>query len=1190
MLLACLGALVTWGLLARWSPFVRYVGYAFTAGVFFSFLSIATYLLTTVRKSTVRTEATNISSRPIAFLSLDEWQTDSSGFRQKIDGQVSPLYPSSSIVSSALDDLLHLAIRDFILVWYKNISRNEKFAGELEYSIRYAIKRFGERLSQQDLADLLVSRILPLVATHLKAFDQAERLVRGKNLSRNVTESEELDIAISSRYRDGKLHPAASTALPDRNYAQENHLRKIIATVLPKLLPPIVVKSRSTSVLIRELLVSGLLVPLITTFADPDTWNQFLEASGRTALRDRKTVRELRRTLDQHAMPLRTPKQDYTFPKLRPNDSERDFERFIRSARRCNNLSDARRFRSNVTSQIKRESILEGQDPLYLRRLETAKRLLDQKLEKLSSLNGVSVSPTASTTIIRHSATPQPQEASLIDIMRNSTGLSYFMEFMDRLNLMSLVQFWIVVDGFRNPLEDDGDDTAVVTWNSANRNDMILLSENHLSKPVLNFPEESLEVVKSFIMAGKRATREQYRKARTVIFTKQSAVLDEMQNKYFPAFKKTDLYYKYLASDETTVLGPAHMVNAPVPNNDSLFETHEHHRPPFFSIDRLPSPSSQVSNRAQPEGIFVSDTPHVTALDRPQLAKLSSGLAQTPLFTNDIEQENFYFPAYITGKGSSDCETEAQNNHIIEDIESALNDILANATNESAAEVLNDTSEALHDGVSLAEKEKPSISSLGLVNTSSRIGVFEDDDLFVDDQKQFIEDEYADPEAPENDSSRERIYEPVPGDLGLTETISILTADIEKLLVQETLIDSLTRKAELTNNMAELRILRISKSSLRREVHRKELQKQQYILQENDSTLYGRSTVQIPSIMVDKEADGREYALYLIEVKRNAGEHMPLTSWAVSRRYSEFHELHQRLRATYPSVRILEFPRRRMVMKLHKDFLHKRRIALEVYLRQLLLLPEVCSGRELRAFLSQRTIVPPKENTSEDTHKDIVSRIYQSVAGGMDDFLGNITFLDHLSTAGPNLVPAATNQMSASQYDMGNEDPITAVTANAELQDYEDRELEPFIKPICDVFLEIFGLNRESNWVRGRATVVVLHQLLGGTIERKVRESINSIWQDSSLLRILSLVKDSLWPEGKLRMRKIRTSSEKIKSRTEASVMLATLVPELAGNVVGRANAQAAARRIFATINNQPLNLHLVYTILDEIILVLFEE
>lgn len=315
---------------------------------------------------------------------------------------------------------------------------------------------------------------------------------------------------------------------------------------------------------------------------------------------------------------------------------------------------------------------------------------------------------------------------------------------------------------------------------------------------------------------------------------------------------------------------------------------------------------------------------------------------------------------------------------------------------------------------------------------------------------------------------------------------------------------------------------------------------------------------------------------------------MPAASWAVPRRYSEFHELHHRLRLRYPSVRHLEFPRRRMVMKLQRDFLHKRRVALEAYLQQLLLLPEVCRSRDLRAFLSQRAIVSSDENSREGENKDIVTRIYNSVADGMDDFLGNIAVLDQLSTAGQNLISAATNQLSSPQPGLGSEDSVTAAEAEAELNAFEDRELEPFVKPICDIFLEVFELTRGNNWLRGRAVVVVLHQLLGGTIERKVRENAKSYIQDESLLRYISLVRDTMWPNGKLRESKVRSQSEKLKSRTEASVMLATLIPDLAASVVGRANAQAAARRLFAVTNNQRLNVHLIYTILDEIVLILF--
>jgi sorting nexin-25 len=112
------------------------------------------------------------------------------------------------------------------------------------------------------------------------------------------------------------------------------------------------------------------------------------------------------------------------------------------------------------------------------------------------------------------------------------------------------------------------------------------------------------------------------------------------------------------------------------------------------------------------------------------------------------------------------------------------------------------------------------------------------------------------------------------------------------------------------------------------------------------------------------------------------------------------------------------------------------------------------------------------------------------------------------------------------------------------------------------------------------------------------------------MLKYIGWFKGIMWPGGQV-MREIitRKESEKAKSRTEASLMLATLVPDVAGNVVGRANAQAASRRIFATLNNPRMkygsltlfflldamslmiiSAHLMFSILDEVVEVLFTE
>ncbi len=41
-----------------------------------------------------------------------------------------------------------------------------------------------------------------------------------------------------------------------------------------------------------------------------------------------------------------------------------------------------------------------------------------------------------------------------------------------------------------------------------------------------------------------------------------------------------------------------------------------------------------------------------------------------------------------------------------------------------------------------------------------------------------------------------------------------------------------------------------------------------------------------------------------------------------------------------------------------------------------------------------------------------------------------------------------------------------------------------FTAPICDLILAIFELNKQNNWLRRQAIVIILQQVLGGTIER----------------------------------------------------------------------------------------------------------
>uniref|UniRef100_A0A8H7N872 PXA domain-containing protein n=1 Tax=Bionectria ochroleuca TaxID=29856 RepID=A0A8H7N872_BIOOC len=388
--LAAVAAFIAWGYAVSWLPALRWVWYAFVAGLVVSVLAFLALIGLTSR---LPPEA---KPRPdgVKFMGSSAWRTEVDGLRERQRYTKASLDLEAPLVSKAVDDLLELIMRDFVCSWYSNISPNPVFPNEVDRAIRMALFGLRDSLRNKDFAELITSRIVPILTAHFRDFYDAEKAVRGRKLNRSVTESEELDLAIASKFREGRLHPAASLSFPDLKMIQQDYLRTVVTNILPKVLPPEMLTSRAVSVLVREIVSCSVLSPVLQTLSEPDTWNQIMENFGRSMLQDRSTVRKLRAALDQHAVPSpKSGKTAMSTPRIMPGDSERKFEKFIRSIRKVNNLSEARRFRSEVASQLKRDSQEETSDQVYLRRLEMGKRLLDQKVHHFSTGGGIGCPP-----------------------------------------------------------------------------------------------------------------------------------------------------------------------------------------------------------------------------------------------------------------------------------------------------------------------------------------------------------------------------------------------------------------------------------------------------------------------------------------------------------------------------------------------------------------------------------------------------------------------------------------------------------------------------------------------------------------------------------------------------------------------------------------------------------------------------
>ena len=225
------------------------------------------------------------ATRPLVFSTPAAWQAVTT--RSKWSGFEAPRPPliqSSPELSQSLEEVLSMIIRDFVMVWYSKISSSPAFPSSLNDTIHSALTVILSRLELLDLPSLVVHRILPRITAHVEKFRESEIGLRGVGIERHLTQTEELDILLASRYagKDGKLHPAVENlASPMTKHTEQAHLRELVGKILPLVMPQRDVASNSVSIVAREIVACVVLSQVTEMLSDPDFWNRAIDEAVR---------------------------------------------------------------------------------------------------------------------------------------------------------------------------------------------------------------------------------------------------------------------------------------------------------------------------------------------------------------------------------------------------------------------------------------------------------------------------------------------------------------------------------------------------------------------------------------------------------------------------------------------------------------------------------------------------------------------------------------------------------------------------------------------------------------------------------------------------------------------------------------------------------------------------------------------
>lgn len=140
------------------------------------------------------------------------------------------------------------------------------------------------------------------------------------------------------------------------------------------------------------------------------------------------------------------------------------------------------------------------------------------------------------------------------------------MEFQDRRRRSLRVQFWLLVEGLKDPLEDvedEGQTSALpppsATTVATTRGDVKMIWDAYFaSSNSLNSNQKYLRTINAFLdrPATDLVSAQELRRVRHAVFAAQQDVLVEMEEEDFPEFAKSDLYFKAIADLPKTPSSP----------------------------------------------------------------------------------------------------------------------------------------------------------------------------------------------------------------------------------------------------------------------------------------------------------------------------------------------------------------------------------------------------------------------------------------------------------------------------------------------------------------------------------------------------------------------------------------------------------------------------------------------------------
>ncbi|KAJ3304517.1 Intermediate filament protein [Kappamyces sp. JEL0829] len=380
-------------------------------------------------------------------------------------------------------------------------------------------------------------------------------------------------------------------------------------------------------------------------------------------------------------------------------------------------------------------------------------------------------------------------------------------------------------------------------------------------------------------------------------------------------------------------------------------------------------------------------------------------------------------------------------------------------------------------------------------------------------------------------------------------------------------------------------ILEQTKDSLAQEMGDLAKQKAKYeSQQQREALIPGQCTISIQELLPDPELAPsltRAITYFLIQIDQ---KHLN-SGWTVKRRYTDFDQLHRKLRETFPIVDDFDFPGKGSVLwsRARSELKGGRVKALEKYLQMLVDNKDLSNSPNVRNFLSSN-YKPEDQPLFANSHglKLTQAKLAETLTRfGVKKNGPVMAFLDGKKKAysEDNLVRDSHEYDSD---DMGSSDYAFSDEQNHE-RDLDNPKItvdSPLCHSFSKILLQLFDFRVQHPWLKENAAMILLDQFMGskGEPDVLIQQWNQHFISEDNLVRFLKRYKESLLHPSLLKETvTLHPTSLRIDTKIKTQAAFTSVFSKKLGLETTTRNLVF----LVEMMQNETLNRHVLFTQLD---------